>query len=258
MASTTPSTHSGFPSRRRRRQEFMLPDGRKVIVTMPEDFDSLKQEHAVTGRDHVEVVLHGSDEHHNFLKETHAHHQDRHRRMTERHGRELLDELQDIQDQLGSVKAELDRLNSDNVALSHNFSKFGYNAALRTYDDDGGSRRASMSEPGSDKTAVSWDEPRPGKTVKLFKRPVIKQWLHRGLLWRASEHTEIMAVELFFDLLYGWCRSCSPLTSDLATNVFIQSASSISMASTSLKRRTVKSCFASSSPLSCRGPSGQT
>jgi hypothetical protein len=46
----------------------MLPDGRKVIVTMPEDFDSLKQEHAVTGRDHVEVVLHGSDEHHNFLK----------------------------------------------------------------------------------------------------------------------------------------------------------------------------------------------
>jgi hypothetical protein len=73
-----------------------------------------------------------------------------------------------------------------------------------------------MSEPGSDKTAVSWEDPRPGKTVKLFKRPVIKQWIHRGLLWRASEHTQIMAVELFFDLLYG---AADPLRRDACRQV---------------------------------------
>lgn len=203
MATPAMSTHSGLPSRRRRRQEFLLPDGRKVIVTMPDDFDNLKQQYSGTDNSHVEVVIHGSDEHHQYLRETHAHHQDRHRRMTERHGRELLDELQDIQDQLNSAKAELDKLGSDQGALSHNFSKFGFHAALRTYDDDANSSGHATSDFGSESTAVSWDDPRPGKTVKLFKKPVIKQWIHRGLLWRASEHTEIMAVELFFDLLYG-------------------------------------------------------
>jgi len=39
--------------------------------------------------------------------------------------------------------------------------------------------------------------------MKLFQRPVVKQYFHRGLLWRASEETEVMSFELFFDLLYG-------------------------------------------------------
>lgn len=199
----TMSTLSGLPGRRRKPQEFLLPDGRKVIVTLPENYDELRKHYADTDCSHVEVVIHGSEEHHGYLRESHAHHEDRHRRLTERHGRELLEEMQDIQDQLSSLKVEMERLTSDNGALSHSFNKFGYSAALRTYDDENSSSRPSMSDFGSEKTATSWEDPRPGDTVKIFKRPVIKQWLHRGLLWRASEHTEIMAVELFFDLLYG-------------------------------------------------------
>ncbi|KAK4214438.1 bacterial low temperature requirement A protein-domain-containing protein [Rhypophila decipiens] len=38
--------------------------------------------------------------------------------------------------------------------------------------------------------------------MKLFQRPVVKQYFHRGLLWRASEETAVMSFELFFDLLY--------------------------------------------------------
>ena len=45
-------------------------------------------------------------------------------------------------------------------------------------------------------------------TMKLFQRPVVKQYFHRGLLWRASEETEVMSFELFFDLLYGMLTSC--------------------------------------------------
>lgn len=47
------------------------------------------------------------------------------------------------------------------------------------------------------------DDGDSGDHIKLFKRPVIRQWFHQGLLWRASTQTEVMAVELFFDLLYG-------------------------------------------------------
>ena len=73
-------------------------------------------------------------------------------------------------------------------------------------DDDDPSPGADSSNMSmSDTLSVGSDgsQVRLGETIKLFKKPVVKQWFHKGLLWRASEHTEIMAIELFFDLLYG-------------------------------------------------------
>lgn len=38
--------------------------------------------------------------------------------------------------------------------------------------------------------------------MKFWKRPVVRQYFHKGLLWRASEVEEVASFELFVDLLY--------------------------------------------------------
>jgi low temperature requirement protein LtrA len=41
-----------------------------------------------------------------------------------------------------------------------------------------------------------------GEFMKFYRNPVIRQYRHKGLLWRASETAEVSSYELFFDLLY--------------------------------------------------------
>ena len=41
-----------------------------------------------------------------------------------------------------------------------------------------------------------------GEARRLWKRPAIRQYYHKGLIWRASTDTEVGAIELFVDLLY--------------------------------------------------------
>lgn len=38
--------------------------------------------------------------------------------------------------------------------------------------------------------------------LKLFKTPVLRQYFHKGILWRASGSEEVQSFELFIDLLY--------------------------------------------------------
>ncbi|KAM5355648.1 hypothetical protein ACJ41O_002294 [Fusarium nematophilum] len=190
--------------RRRRPQEFSLPDGTRVIASLPEDLDALREKYGNQDEIQVEIVVHGSAEHCNYLRKTKDHHEGRRAKLRERHG-PAFDEWEDVQAQLNSVNTELERLSTNNTALSSNFNKFGYGAELRTYDDDErtdgvDSSAASMSDTLS--VGSSQSQARLGETTKLFKKPVVKQWFHKGLLWRASENTEIMAIELFFDLLY--------------------------------------------------------
>ncbi|KAH7321109.1 bacterial low temperature requirement A protein-domain-containing protein [Stachybotrys elegans] len=189
-------------SKRRRPQEILLPDGKKVIVTVPDDLEKIRQKYANQNEIQVEVVVHGSHEHRSHLERSRDHHQSRKAELRERHG-PAFDEWEDLHKQLDSVTAELERLQDLTAGLNASFNKFGYDAKLRTYDEDGSKTptlQDTMSDAASSETGGSMV--RLGQTTKLFKKPVIKQWFHRGLLWRASEHTEIMAVELFFDLLY--------------------------------------------------------
>ncbi|KAJ6442007.1 low temperature requirement A protein(LtrA) [Purpureocillium lavendulum] len=176
--------------------EFSLPDGKKVVVSLPEDLDALRRKYSNSDELQTELVIHGSAEHANYLRQSREHHERRKEALRHRHG-PAFDEWENVNEQLNSVTAELDRLSNQASGLGGNFGKFGFDADLRTYDsehtDGPGSSTASISDQG---------EPRPAETIKLFKKPVVKQWFHRGLLWRASEQTEVMAIELFFDLLY--------------------------------------------------------
>lgn len=194
---------SSTPGRRRRPQDIHLPNGNKVIVTLPENLDALRQKYASTHNGEelqVEVVVHGSHEHHDFLRQSRDHHEGRRSHLRRQHG-PAFEEWEHVHAQLNNVTAELENLDNSNSDLSANFSKFGYDANLRTYDEGKSPLASSAASIDSEKT--TWDDPRPGETIKLIKRPVVKQWFHKGLMWRASEKTEIMAIELFFDLLYG-------------------------------------------------------
>ncbi|KAK3353799.1 hypothetical protein B0T25DRAFT_221162 [Lasiosphaeria hispida] len=208
--STTPRSQLGG---RRRPSEFLLPDGRKVLVALPEDIEALRQRYA-KGHDadppiQVEVVVHGSDEHRHFLGLSKSHHETRRAQLRERHGPELVDELEAARAELDAISAQLHRLEAASVdstnRLNENFSRFGFDAKLRTYADDEDDSEDPMS---SGVSSVTWtgsektDRRRGGEAMRLFRRPIVKQYFHRGLLWRAAEHTEVMSFELFFDLLY--------------------------------------------------------
>ena len=55
-----------------------------------------------------------------------------------------------------------------------------------------------VSVPPPDKEALR----RKGQSMKFWKRPVLRQYFHKGLIWRASATEEVASFELFVDLLY--------------------------------------------------------
>lgn len=191
------------------------------------------------GTPQVEVVVHGSPEHRHFLEESQAHHRSLRENFKTKYGADILDEWDRVTADYNRVTSELQQLADHSASLGHNFSKFGYSARLRTFGDDeygsghgsgtlsgSNSRNASRADSiasvmtededdgtgtggesgngdGSSKSGVPvWHNQGGGQTIQLFKRPVVKQYFHRGLLWRASEETSVQSFELFFDLLY--------------------------------------------------------
>ena len=110
------------------------------------------------------------------------------------------------------------RLSDHGVALDANFSKFGYDAHISKDRDcfcatmrmliqgigtkDPNSSTSSLSGDRSS-THRDWEaERRKGQAFVLYSKPRIRQYWHRGLLWRASEVEEVASFELFVDLLY--------------------------------------------------------
>lgn len=201
------------PSGRRfRTQEFMLPSGKKVVAGLPADIPTLRRKYsAVPGAEtDVDIVSHGSEEHINYLRQVHSHHESRRDQIRARFG-DVADDWEDAHRQATSVSGEIERLSRRDTTLEHNFAKFGYADGLRTYDGvlgdgqeldaapDGGTGSGTTTPSGAGKKHHHGR----GDSTKLFKRPIVRQWFHRGIIWRAADQTEIMAIELFFDLLYG-------------------------------------------------------
>lgn len=199
--STTPT------ARRRPPQEFKLPDGRKVIVASADTINAIQEQYKTSGEP-AEIVLRGSSEHSKFLQQAREHHEGRRAQLKQQHGA-AFDEWEDVQQQLNSVSLQLSRMSSHTSGLHGNYGKFGYDSGIRTYDEineDDGEQTVKEGHVDSE-SRNSDDEPLEGyrqvSTIKIAKRPVVRQWFHRQVLWRGSEQTEIMAVELFLDLLYG-------------------------------------------------------
>lgn len=96
------------------------------------------------------------------------------------------------------------------VQLDANFSKYGYSAHLRTKDS--GEEGLSLESSTFDKEI--WRAGRKlGETMRFYQKPIVRQYFHKGLLWRAREAQEVASYELFIDLFYVGISSSQARTS---------------------------------------------
>lgn len=168
MSLTPPSSvhHRG-----RRLRNFLLPDGRQVhIAPTPEDASALRQRLEAINQDQpFDLVVNGSPEHVDALKRAHSHHEQKRQTLRDRHGK-TYEEFEQVRTELDKLGEELKELTEQSVALNANFSKYGYSAHLRTYDDDDESpslsRKSSTAEGERD-----WEEERGnGRVIKIYTK----------------------------------------------------------------------------------------
>jgi hypothetical protein len=179
--SSTPTTisgvtlSSGHQHRARRLRNFVLPDGRKVHIALsPEEADNLRQRLTAIRKDEpFDLVISGSPEHLDALRRAHSHHEERREALRARLGDDY-DEFENVRAELDVLGSELHMLTDHAVTLDANFSKYGYSAHLRTYDDH--------SSPGSSASSISgfhdpdhekkdWEaERRNGRVMKVYKK----------------------------------------------------------------------------------------
>jgi hypothetical protein len=123
--SSTPTTTTGITvssdhshHRGKRLRHFMLPDGRKVHIALsPEEAESLRQRLTAVRKDEpFDLVISGSPEHLNALRQAHSHYDERREMLRVKHGSDY--------DEFENVRAELDTLSSELHMLTDHVSKF--------------------------------------------------------------------------------------------------------------------------------------
>ncbi|KAI9661925.1 MAG: hypothetical protein M1821_009165 [Bathelium mastoideum] len=193
--------HSG-----KRIRHFLHPNGKKIhVASSPTDLETLRQTISVIEKEcDYELVIHGSQEHIDALRDAHSHHEDRRNTLRQTHG-DLFEEMEGVIHDMDSLSNELHMISEHAVQLDANFSKYGYSAHLRTHNGspNASSANSLYNEQGDEHVHRDWDaERKNGQTMKFFVKPIVRQYYHKGLLWRAQETQEVAWYELFVDLLY--------------------------------------------------------
>lgn len=178
------------------------PSGKAIhVVNSPSEVDPKRRELAKDPKsafaDNYEVVVYGTPEHLSRIKDVHEHHMSRRDVLREKNA-ELFQEFDEVHDTLNHLSDELNRLTDHAVSLDASFNKYGYSAHIRTKDDvESGSINSDDSvkprHPHQDRSI----EP-----IKFFKNPTVRQYFHKGLLWRSARSGEVGSFELFTDLIY--------------------------------------------------------
>ena len=193
--------HAHIGHAKDRLRHLVHPDGRRIhIAHTPEEHLKLQKELSeIHSSDTFDVVISGSPEHLAVVRELHAHHSAKREDFRTTHGH-VFNEFEKIRDDLDNLSRELNELTHHGVAMDANFSKFGYTARIRTKDENSGSSTPSMA--ASSQALLEKTQNRITDGLKFFKRPVIRQYFHQGLLWRSARSGEVGTFELFADLLY--------------------------------------------------------
>ncbi|KAG9037937.1 hypothetical protein FRB95_003330 [Tulasnella sp. JGI-2019a] len=198
-----------------------IDDDRTIhIVRSQEEIEELKRSN--TELSEFDWHLHGSPGHVESLRKATEHRARKTEQLRARHP-EIFAELDNIQHDLDHMSKELSKFTDRPVELEANFSRFGYAAHIRTHQQrnstEGGAPEddnLGQLEKGSEKTPnetspapvpeTCWIHGRKRKktrtTMKLYKTPVLRQYFHQGILWRAQHSEEVASFELFIDLLY--------------------------------------------------------
>ena len=200
-----PPRHFGHEAQKRIRH-FLHPDGKRIHVAhSPEEALHLRSKLARLHQDdEFDVYISGTPEHLDAIRKAQQHHEARRAELHAEH-KDIYERFADVHAELDNLSNELDRVTTHGVSLEAHFSRFGYDAHVKSYDEESPSHsgastpRSSISgRPGSNAS----HESDYGSSLKLWKRPVVRQYFHKGILWRASRSEEVQSFELFVDLLY--------------------------------------------------------
>ena len=169
-------------------------DGRRVyIASNPVEADELR--HTLSKHDlNAELVLHGSDEHLTALREIHSFHLGRHAAFQEQHGEHFTELERAIRD-MDAVQEQLHALEKRVVQLDAAAEKYGYDSHVRLHEP-------GEHHPASGQSRNVEQERRNAKSMSFYNKPVLRQYYHKGLLWRANEIHQAGSYELFVDLVY--------------------------------------------------------
>ena len=187
----------------KRVRQLLHPSGRRIhIAADPEEHERLKLRLTTSEPDEkFEVCVHGSEEHLAAVREIHAHTEQQRVELRRKHT-QVYEDFENVHRQLDLLSSELHRLTEHGVSLDANFSKYGYDAHLRTKEPESSASSTSLGH-SSEHEPRDWDAERhKGMALTLWKKPIIRQYFHRGLLWRAQVNEEVASFELFVDLLY--------------------------------------------------------
>lgn len=194
---TAPTHHHTHRLHARERiRHFLHPNGTRFhIADSPVEAQQLQHRlsTATAADEPFSVCISGSPEHIAAVSESQSHHEARRAELSRQHG-EVWQQFASVQSELDALSHELGRVTERGVALDGHFDKFGYSARIRSYDDE----RSNRSSASSLKEGEDMEAP----PLKLFKVPVVRQYFHKGILWRASTSEEVSSFELFVDLLY--------------------------------------------------------
>jgi len=129
----TPVSHHHPHHTAKRLRHFFLPSGRKVhVASSPDDVEHMRPRLSTIEKDEFDLVIHGSPEHVDALRETHNHHEQTREELRAQHG-DLFDEFERVIRELDTLSHELHAISEHAVQLDANFSKYGYSAHLRTF-----------------------------------------------------------------------------------------------------------------------------
>ena len=154
------------------------------------------------------------------MRKAQSHHEERRDNLRKSHSK-VYDEFETVRIELDTISSELQHLTNHNVHLDANFSKYGYSATLSeqlhittmhlgtdkhqigTYDEPNSLHSSIHENHEANNQQRDWEAERWNRpTLRFYKKPVVRQYFHKGLLWRASGSEEVASFELFVDLLY--------------------------------------------------------
>ncbi|KAM0715922.1 hypothetical protein Q7P37_008436 [Cladosporium fusiforme] len=191
-----PQHHHHQLHARERLRHFLHPNGTRIhVADSPVEAEHLRRRlpNTTSSDEPFTVCISGSPEHITAVQESQDHHEARRAELQHQHG-EVWSQFANVTGELDALNRELGRVTDKGVSLEGHFGKFGYSAKIQSYDGDS-SIRSGASSPRE-------ETPDEAPPLLLFKVPVVRQYFHKGILWRASTSEEVRSFELFVDLLY--------------------------------------------------------
>jgi low temperature requirement protein LtrA len=173
-------------------KQVVRADGRRVYIARdPVEADELRRKLSEHDSE-AELVIHGSDEHLSALRHIHSFHQERRAAFQKQHG-EHYGALETAIRDMDAVRSELHALEERVVQLDAAAEKYGFDSQVRLREPVNGS---------SGKPRDVEQERHDARSMMFHSKPVLRQYYHKGLLWRASESHEASSYEVFVDLVF--------------------------------------------------------